>query len=136
MGFQKFALRPNPDFIVQMTPRQEEDTHDNQDVNQTMHGDEHKEHKKHSGRKHYHRKTHHKKESKHINAVQPAVEADMGPTTNINVMKLQTQDGQALNSGSDKARKPPAVEVALATGDSLTMTNRDKPGVGGGFDDA
>lgn len=21
MGFQKFALRPNPDFIVQMTPR-------------------------------------------------------------------------------------------------------------------
>ena len=60
----------------------------------------------------------------------------MGPTTNINVMKLQTQDGQALNSGSDKARKPPAVEVALATGDSLTMTNRDKPGVGGGFDDA
>ena len=33
MGFQKFALRPNPDFIVQMTPRQELDTQDNQDAN-------------------------------------------------------------------------------------------------------
>ena len=28
------------------------------------------------------------------------------------------------------------MEVQLATGDSLTVTNREKPGVGGGFDEA
>ena len=61
------------------------------------------------------------------------MEADIasGPTTNINVM--------ALNSGSDGARKPkaaPAVEVQLATGDSLTVTNREQKSMVGGFDEA
>ena len=104
MGFQKFALRPNPDFIVQMTPRQEEDTHDNQEVNQTQQGDDPKDHKKHSGRKHHKKAP--KKDSHHINAVQPVIDADLGPTTNINVLKLETQAGSQLNSGSEKARKP------------------------------
>ena len=104
-----------------------------------MHGDEQKEPKKSPrGKKHGHHKKHTKKESHHINAVQPVVDADIasGPTTNINVTKLNTQQGSALNSGSDKARRPPAVEVQLATGDSLTVTNREKSGAGGGFDEA
>ena len=98
-----------------------------------MHGDEHKDHKKSPrGKKKHHHKQHAKKESHHINVVQPVLEADIAasPTTNINVMKLDTQ------AGADKARKGPAVEVQLATGDSLTVTNREKPSVGGGFDEA